>query len=90
MTEQDKFINHLAFQVLLTLLLLPGMNVRAQQMLYGRVVDNTDGTYLQSVTVELQRTDSTVIGRTVTDERGSYGFPSPGKGTYLIHCTALG
>ncbi len=76
--------------ILLMLLQMCCMDVQAQQMLYGHIVDKTDGTYLQSVTVELLRTDSTLIGRTVTGENGSYGFPSPGKGIYLIHCTALG
>ena len=73
-----------------TIVVLSYNSAKAQQMLYGHVADSADGSFLQSVYVGLLRDDSTEIAHTVTDEQGHYTFASPGKGSYILHCTHIG
>jgi Carboxypeptidase regulatory-like domain len=49
----------------------------------GRVV-NATGRPLQGLTIELATTPSTIVGRTVTDDRGRYQFARVSPGRFMI------
>jgi len=62
----------------------------AQQVLRGRIVDDSTRRPVQDAEVQVALDDSTVVGRVATDRLGNFYVRLPRAGTYRLRASALG
>ena len=60
------------------------------QTVVGRVIADTDGTPLRSVSVSLLLESNDPVGRTLTDDEGRFVLGAPSPGTYRVVADHLG
>ncbi len=61
-----------------------------QNKISGTVISQSDQKLLQGATVSLLQSDTTLIKKMVTDEKGRFDFSSVNKGNYLILISSVG
>ena len=75
--------------LLLAVLLTSALSVRAQRTISGQVIDDQKEAVIQA-TVALLKTDSTLVGNTVTDALGHFSLTAPSDGKFLLRVTYVG
>ena len=60
------------------------------QTVVGRVIADTDGTPLRSVTVSLLLESNEPVGRTLTDDEGRFVLLAPSPGIYRVVADHIG
>ena len=66
------------------------ISMQAQRTISGTVVDNAQKEAVIQATVALLKTDSTLVGNTVTNLEGRFSLTAPQNGRYLVRITYLG
>lgn len=78
-------------QVLLVLCIWATTNVLAQDIiLTGKVTDKESGEALALATVQLLRTDSSLVTGSMADNQGQFTLKAPQMGNYVVKITTLG
>ncbi|MCR5270983.1 MAG: outer membrane beta-barrel protein [Prevotella sp.] len=75
--------------LLMAVLLTTALSVQAQRTVSGQVIDDVKEPVIQA-TVALLKTDSTLVGNTVTDAMGQFSVTAPKDGKYLLRITYVG
>lgn len=66
------------------------ISVNAQNTVTGKVIDNEERQPVIQATVSLLKTDSTLIGNSVTNVNGIFNLSAKDKGNYLLRVTYIG
>ena len=77
-------------QLLLWVILCLFTSTMAQKVLTGRVIDEESGDNIELSTVQLLRTDSTMVTSALTAANGNFTLSIPKEGRYLLKVTCMG
>jgi len=75
---------------LLFAMLLTAVTAMAQGNITGKVIENDSREPVAQTTVRLLRTDSTLVGGSLTDLNGQFSIRAPKDGQYILQVTCVG